>query len=85
MSRMIYNTATPFGQMISEGIDYIQVAALNIERTSKAINEMNAEQCEAELGVEQNDFANFRNRLKDIKSHLEDDKFRSLLVMFDQG
>lgn len=85
MSRIAYNTSTPFGQLISEGVDHIQVATLNIQRSANAVSEMTAEQCEAEIGVPQADFTNFRNRLNDILSHLQDEAFQSKLVIFDQG
>ena len=85
MSRLTYNTATPFGQLLSEGIDHIQTATLNVERTARAVSEMTAEQCEAEIGVAQSDFTQFRNRLNDVLASLADEKFRGLLVMFDQG
>ena len=85
MSRITYNTSTPFGQLISEGIDHIHQATLNIQRSASAVTEMTAEQCEAEIGVAQDDFTNFRNRLNDIQLHLEYEKFRNLTVIFDQG
>ncbi len=85
MIRIAYNTDTPFGQLISEGIDHIQHATLNIGRSANAISEMTAEQCEAEIGVAQDDFTNFRNRLNDILAHLQDESFQNLLVIFDQG
>ncbi len=85
MSRIAYNTSTPFGQLISEGIDHIQAATLNMNRSANAVSEMSAEQCEAEIGVAQADFTNFRNRLNDILAHLKEENFQSLLVIFDQG
>lgn len=85
MARMTYNTQTPFGQLISEAVDRIQTATLSVGRSASAISAMNAEQCEAEIGVPQSDFTQFRNRLNDIRATLEDEKFRELLVLFDQG
>ena len=85
MSRIAYNTSTPFGQMISEGIDHIQQATLNIQRSANAVSEMTAEQCEIEIGVSQDDFSNFRNRLNDLLAHLQDESFQNKLVIFDQG
>ena len=85
MARTSYNTGTPFGQLISEGIDHIQTATFNIQRSANAVSEMSAEECEAEIGVAQADFTNFRNRLNDILAHLNDANFQALLVIFDQG
>ncbi len=85
MARMTYNTQTPFGQLISEAVDQIQGATLKVNRSALAISNMSSEECEAEIGVPTADFSQFRNRLNDIKSSLEDDTFRSLLVLFDQG
>ncbi|WP_420588240.1 hypothetical protein [Bacterioplanoides sp.] len=85
MSRITYNTATPFGQLISEAIDHIHQATLKIQRSASAVTEMTAEQCESEISVAQDDFTNFRNRLNDIQLHLEYEKFCNLIVIFDQG
>jgi len=46
---------------------------------------MSAEQCEAEIGVAQEDFVNFRNRLNDLLAHLQDENFQTKLIIFDQG
>ncbi|WP_420588184.1 hypothetical protein [Bacterioplanoides sp.] len=85
MSRITYNTSTPFGQLVSEAIDHIYQATLNIQRSASAVAEMTAEQCESEVGVAQDDFTNFRNRLNDIQLHLEYEKFQTMIVIFDQG
>jgi len=85
MARMTYNTQTPFGQLISEAIDQIQGATLKVNRSSMAISNMSSEEAEAEIGVPPSDFTNFRNRLNDIRATLEDESFRGLLVLFDQG
>ena len=85
MARMTYSTQTPFGQLISESINELFTATTKVHRSAEAISDMSADQATAELGINAEEFTNFRNRLNDIKTTLEAEKFQSLLVLFDQG
>lgn len=85
MARFVYNASLPFGQLISDAVNKLNLSTLSVSRSANAISEMTAEQAVAELGITAEDFTNFRNRLNDIKTTLEADAFQSLLVMFDQG
>ncbi|WP_067585266.1 hypothetical protein [Endozoicomonas ascidiicola] len=85
MARMTYSTQTPFGQLISESINELFTATTKVHRSAEAISDMSTDQATAELGINAEEFTNFRNRLNDIKTTLEAEKFQSLLVLFDQG
>ena len=85
MARFTYNTSTPMGQLVSEGIDDLQNALANITRSSEAITLMSAEQMSAEVGVPDSEQAGFRSGLNQLRTALEDDPFSKLLPTYDQG
>ena len=85
MARISYNTSTPFGQLISEAVDHLQLARMKINRSAEAVSDMSEAQYQAEIGSAETEYTQFRNRLNDVQTHLEVEKFRNLLVTFDQG
>lgn len=85
MARLIYNTATPMGQMVAEGINDLQNGFAKITRTSESVTLMDTAQMVAELGVPEDRQDAFRSGLNQIRTALEGEPFSTLLPNYDQG
>lgn len=85
MARFVYNTATPFGQILSGAIDSLIEGQTDLKRVSSALDAMSPEECEAEVGVPAEGYTDFRNRVNAIEKYLEDKQYNTNLVLFDQG
>lgn len=85
MDRFIYNTATPFGQILSGGIDKLLEGLDDLQRASSALDAMTAEEAESEMGVPAAGYIDFKNRVNAIENYLIDEQYARNLVLFDQG
>ena len=85
MERLNYNTTTPMGQMVAEGINDLQNGFFKITRTSEAIKLMDEAQAASELGISVEQLAAFTEGLEQLKNALNAYPFTSLLPKYDQG
>ena len=85
MPRFVYNTQTPFGQILSGAIDKLIQGQAELTRVSSALDAMTDTECETEVGVPAGDYATVRNRINLIEKHIGDETYKRNLVLFDQG
>lgn len=85
MARFIYNTTTPMGQMVAEGINDLQNGLAKMTRTSESIKLMDEAQVASELGISAEQLAAFTEGLEQLKNALNAYPFSTLLPTFDQG
>ena len=76
MNRLTYKAETAFGQMTAEAVNNIKTATHKLVRTLDAVNMMNEESCELEMGVPKDQFDNFRKQLRNLQEHLLNDSFQ---------
>ena len=84
-TRLTYDAKTAMGQIMAEGINYLQLSRANLERTAQAVTLMGSEGAQAEMGINSDDYSNFRNRLNDLNTALQSDPIAKLVPLFDQG
>ena len=84
-TRLKYDASTAMGQIMQEGINYLQLARANLERTAQAVTLMGSEGAAVEMGIDVAGYTNFRNRLNDLNTALQTDPINKIIPLFDQG
>lgn len=83
MSRIIYSTSTPIGQIVAEAINSAQESRYKLNRAADAVAEMTEEQAKDELGVE--NLGGFRSALNQLNTAYSKEPFENVLPLLDQG